>query len=104
MYLINHVDFSGDNCTFHLVETGHAILLSNAGEYGNNGNIYKWRNPYQGNEDDRFRLIGDGNYTVDDPAQLVRSITAFVILIRSNNNSQYAIERINLDLFEIADD
>ena len=90
MHLITHLIFNQDICSFNL--NGNGIELTNAAQYGATKEQYKFRTPHPGTENDRFVLIGDGNYVIKND-HLIQAV-AIVILQRVGTNSNYALQRI----------
>lgn len=89
MYLITHLNFNLDVCSFNL--NGVGCQLTNAAQYATNES-YKFKNPQPGTENDRFVLIGDGNYLIKND-QLIQEV-AICILQRAETNSHYALQRL----------
>ncbi len=90
MKLITHLNFNKEIYSFNYNGAGHQ--LTNSTQYAQTNERYRWRNPYPGTENERFILVGDGNYVLANE-QLVHQV-AFVILLKIGTNDHYAIQRI----------
>lgn len=90
MHLITHLIFNKDVCSFNL--NGVGFQLTNAAEYVATNEQYKFKTPQLGTENDRFVLIGDGNYVVNND-QLINGV-AIVIIKKVGTNDYYALQRM----------
>lgn len=93
MHLITHLNFNQEIYSFNFNGVGHQ--LTNAGQYAPTNERYRWRNPHQGTENERFILVGDGNYVVIND-KLIQQV-AFVILLKVGTDHHYAIQRITFN-------
>jgi hypothetical protein len=89
MILITHLSFNDQVYTFNVNGVGYQ--LTNAGQYNPTTERYRWRNPHPGMENERFILIGDGNYVVAND-RLIQEV-AFVILLKVGTEDYYTLQR-----------
>ena len=95
MHLITDLKFNQELevYSFHFNESGHE--LTNASQYTDDQKRYKWKTPYPSTENERFVLIGDGNYKVSTD-QFIKQI-AYVIIQKVGTLDSYTLKRDNFN-------
>jgi hypothetical protein len=91
MYLITNLNYNQNNYSFTWNNIGHELI--NASQYVASDDKFKWKNPHPTATNERFILIGDGNYVIKNE-QLIQQV-AIVIIQKIDDNSNYAIQRID---------
>ena len=88
MNLITLLNFNKNVCTYNM--NGQGIELINASQYSNSNEFYKRTNSHKREENEKFVLIGDGNFILKNE-NLIQEI-AYFILLKVGTSDYYALK------------
>ena len=93
MHLITLLNFNNEVYSFNF--NGIGCHLTNSSQYISSKETYKWKNSSIETASERFALVGDGNYVIEND-ELIQQV-AFLILVKIGTDNHYAVQRINFN-------